>query len=605
MNGKDIFLGMRYVENALIEEAEFGEYHAETWETRKGRRSFRRPLLVAAAIAMTLLLVGCGVAYVMHMQDLTVGDREAAAQEWFGAAGTNGTQITTEQVLTLSGVKGSPNYQAAQDWFNFLQSYDPDHEILLSLQGNRPQFPEKYAAYSVYSQEMVDKIDSITAAYGLELLGTPVKYRTAKTLLRYLGLESILSSGSTATVDSVSSYYYEGGGLHLDFNLRTAGEQGNWPYISLCSLTLSPKDRFAPNLIALNDTGDWKDWTYQTAAGDQVLILRSPSNQSAWIFCDRADTAISVQVESIHTAYSDQGQPESTPMTDRQLEQVADAIDFQMQPQPGDPALLEGTVAGVDPTAVSQTQNGVTIMVKTVETDGHFAYITLGVTAPEGTVLLEDPEGSVVSFGNQMQGFFSPKTQRVIDGGSEDIQLLDDGDGKDNTMDILIQEQRFFTDGEDAFAPGEPWTLYIEDLKVQVVDPEIWDFVTVWESQGAWQFDISFEDGDFRELEFIQEPVTAKAATGMDMNGNDVFEDVTIISFKLRTYSGTVTMEGMAHPCDLCDRRNEKYPYVVLKDGTRIRMDTTCQPQYEKPLPMDEIELLLLPDGTKLYPVGR
>ncbi len=40
---------------------------------RLKRRSLRRPLLVAAAIAAALLLVGCGIVYALRLQDMSIG----------------------------------------------------------------------------------------------------------------------------------------------------------------------------------------------------------------------------------------------------------------------------------------------------------------------------------------------------------------------------------------------------------------------------------------------------------------------------------------------------------------------------------------------------
>ena len=59
MTGKDIFLGLKYIDPNLVEEAEFGSFPKV--------RTLRRPLLVAAVIALTLLLVGCAVVYVLEL----------------------------------------------------------------------------------------------------------------------------------------------------------------------------------------------------------------------------------------------------------------------------------------------------------------------------------------------------------------------------------------------------------------------------------------------------------------------------------------------------------------------------------------------------------
>lgn len=67
MNGKNMIWGLTYVSSSIIEEAEYGEFPIgaeKSIRKEKTRRMFRRPFLVAALIALTVLLVGCAVAYV-------------------------------------------------------------------------------------------------------------------------------------------------------------------------------------------------------------------------------------------------------------------------------------------------------------------------------------------------------------------------------------------------------------------------------------------------------------------------------------------------------------------------------------------------------------
>ena len=67
MNGKDIFLGLKYVGEDLIEEAETSQLSVQA-NQKNTHRKIRRPLLIAALIALMLLLVGCAVVYVLKMQ---------------------------------------------------------------------------------------------------------------------------------------------------------------------------------------------------------------------------------------------------------------------------------------------------------------------------------------------------------------------------------------------------------------------------------------------------------------------------------------------------------------------------------------------------------
>ena len=77
MNGKDIFLGLKYVGDDLIEKAEYGQFptKAEHTATQKKRMSIRRPFLIAAIIALLMMLVGCAVVYVLSMQEIKLGER--------------------------------------------------------------------------------------------------------------------------------------------------------------------------------------------------------------------------------------------------------------------------------------------------------------------------------------------------------------------------------------------------------------------------------------------------------------------------------------------------------------------------------------------------
>ena len=177
MNGKDIFLGLRHIDDDIIEEAEFG-----TFPIKQLHRTIRRPLLVAAVIALTLLLVGCAVVYVLCMQDLKVGQQEVV--EFVYEVDPDTKQVVddlvqkpvTKQVLTLAGLKGTPNYQAAREWFDFKQNYVPQGEIL--------KFPEEYASYSISTQEMKDKLDGILQKYDLKLIGKTLPFTTEEQVCR-------------------------------------------------------------------------------------------------------------------------------------------------------------------------------------------------------------------------------------------------------------------------------------------------------------------------------------------------------------------------------------------------------------------------------------
>ena len=112
-------------------------------------------------------------------------------------------------ILSLSGFSGTPEKQAVAEWQYFLNSYDNDYQILNTI-GNKPTgLEEKYGLYYVYTQEMADKLEEITAKYGLklhnELTVVPGTWNRA--------------AGGTFLPEIIQGFYgymYEDGSFHFD-----------------------------------------------------------------------------------------------------------------------------------------------------------------------------------------------------------------------------------------------------------------------------------------------------------------------------------------------------------------------------------------------------
>ena len=155
MNGKELLLGLSYISPKYIEEA-------KNYSASQKRIRFRKPLLIAAVIALTLLLVGCAVVYVLRLQDMAFGQETQEAFEG---------DIRNRTLLSLQGVKGTPGYQATKEWYEWLQTYDTDMSIYHSEEAFSEDFGDDYYAYNLYTREMKDKLDEICAKYHLNLLG--------------------------------------------------------------------------------------------------------------------------------------------------------------------------------------------------------------------------------------------------------------------------------------------------------------------------------------------------------------------------------------------------------------------------------------------------
>ncbi len=590
------------------------QYILEAMETKQARRtlSFKRIVLIAAAVIMAMALVGCGIVYILKMQDLKLDEGLVDRERWDQEKQTVVTQTVPQQVLTLSGLKGSPNYQAAQEWYEFEKTYDPDHQIFYAQADDPFEPAREYDFYGPYTQEMVDKIDEICAKYGLKLIGERVKAQTSDDMQEYLGIETVLLADAPATAIDPTAEYYEDGYFRSDFSISMEPGEGVWPYQTLMGYLYSPKDCFNDDLFKLGGS-DWQERNYITKSGHEVLILRSPTVWESWVFCDMPDATITIRMETIHEVYTDEhGYQEviQTPMTDAQLDQILDTINFDLELRPGEPSILEGQKASA---TMSQTSNGYTVTVKDVFTDGYRILLKLGITAPvdvdlEQYLKADSLSDARLDFGDHIK--LSSDSLPMPNYGGGTMGASPDDDGKANTVDYCIDmEAGSYAKDSMPYPQGGKVNLLLNGLIVEVWNDELIQMETLLEIDGVWNFDITLENGDWREIEFVSQPITTIGTTGWDASGNDVFEDVTITSLKLRALGGDYYGDWELGQPAIYDVRNDKFPTLTLKDGSTIQLINGLEPyrnagdEYQR-IPLDEIETLTLIDGTVLTPVS-
>lgn len=606
MKGEDLFRGLSYVNSEFIEEA-------ETVTQLKGERkilSLRRPVLVAAMIALLLMLVGCAVVYVLSMKEMEIGQQQAYYDAFeydpdTGAAVAYlGQEAVTEQVFTLAGIKGSPNYQAAQEWFAFKQEYDPDLSITAELHrnGTVPEFPAEYAAYNIYSQEMKDKLDEILEKYGLKLIGSMIPFKTEELTLKALGLEDIVAPGSEASMDLDFAAYQECGNLNMDFDLILPDGSS-----SRCHIFYMHKDAFTEDVISLSELETWEEWNYTTASGADVLIFRSPEDWRGFIFCDMPKYTVTLRFTFIDEQYTTDitGKTfhEQEFMTDPQIEALADAIDFSIEPR-----LIDGWEELTDQTSgAGEVIGGYSIGLKSIYSDGNNAVITLGVTAPEGVDLLKHKGYPLSLTHSNRWGFFEQVTEGSsnVSGG---YRSEDDGDGKANTQNIVLEysagtEQ--MRSGEKPFAEGKVWNIYWQDICAMYLNEATDEPVEYLLAEGTWSIDVVFENVVTQELELITEPVPAKAAYGWDLQGNDMYQDTFITSVILRPMSASILCDLESIAPDFLTV-GDRCVYVVMNNGSRVAFygnsgGSGIQTlQTDTPIDLEQVSSMLLPDGTVL-----
>lgn len=603
MNSKDLIQSMNYVGEDLVNEAEYGKFRTHSQSSEPVRRRLNRPLLIAALIGLMVFLMGCAV-YVLKMQNLNLGQQEVTydvfdddTMEYLGQ------ETYTQEVFTLAGLEGTPGYLASMEWFDFKQSYDPDYRILETVKGNYPEFPAEYDAYGLYSQEMKDALDAILQKHSLKPMGTRLEFRTLRNMLSALDIEKFQTAENRVTTNVDMGYCYENGNFGLTLNFTWPESAENELDATWGNLRWNRNDCFSDDLFAIRETPDWREWNYRTVSGTDVMIIRADSDWRGWIICKRNDGILSLQVETRQDAWNNvdgKTWADERFLTDKQMEQLADAIDFGIQPR----IATREDVANEPAAPGAATQDGYTLKVKSVETDGWIARITLSVTAPEGTVISRNPnpgfEDKSYHIGGANLDTFNPAVGRDTSG-SGGWNVQEDGDGLDNTQDLVMEARYSMEDGSAPFASGKTWTIHFEDLVGSYWDSQNSRNVEEQLATGEWMFEIVFDDtnGDYREIELLTAPITAGVSTGWKPDGTDVVEDVTITSIKLRKYSLTITHDGPEYT-DFSYINGQKM-CAVMKDGSTIEILGTGRVyQAYGEIGFEQLDYIQLADGSKL-----
>ena len=574
MNGQEIFLGLSYISRKYIEEAE-----TETVSGGAGKaHRIRRPFLLAAVIALLLLLVGCAAVYVLKMEHVKISSgtdqRDYSLVDGVYVKDPHTVSTTT---LSMAGLKGSNAYKACADFY----AYETELRASASASGD----------WTGYDDAINAKAQELAEQYGLKPEGQPLTFRTTRNLCNALGVERFVRNSQDVSIDVDQGFCRDSGNFFVLLRFAFPEDQGYEVTYTSGALYWNRQDTFSREYFTLEDRGDWVERNYTTSAGNTVLILTSPSQERGYILCNRGDALMTVWLDANPELLSEDAgvvSAEYLHMTDAQLNMVADALDFAIQPN-------IPTQADVDAQATppqEATQNGYTLKLKSVETDGYVARVVVGITAPEDIVLSAEKP---LRFAN-WRGMLVPADGSEAAFGP--VNTLDDGDGKANTIDVLLTQSVTAKNTDAPFAAGSTWTLYLVDLVYSSTDETL--------TEGEWQFPISFgaDNCDDRELELLTSPILMKAGTGWLPDGTDVVMEFPVSSFKLRKFSSKIVRDTAA---ETEEQRAESYTdfygwnghfiCVVMKDGTRIEL---WDQENDSAIDLTQVDYVLLPDGTKL-----
>ena len=347
MNGQEIFLGLSYISRKYIEEAE-----TETVSGGAGKaHRIRRPFLLAAVIALLLLLVGCAAVYVLKMEHVKISSgtdqRDYSLVDGVYVKDPHTIDTTT---LSMAGLKGSNAYKACADFY----AYETEVRASISIDDSGTD----------YRSAMDAKAKELAEQYGLKPEGQRLKFRTTRNMCDALGVERFARDNPDVSADITGGECYDTGNFSLYIDFRFPEDAGYEMCNTTGFLRWNRQDCFSQDYITLDDSGDWVERNYTTSSGSNVLILTSPSQEGGYILCDRGEALMSLALDVNPEFLSEEDagvfSANYLHLTDRQLELVADSIDFAIHPN-------IPTQADVDAQAEipnEATQDGYTLEVK-------------------------------------------------------------------------------------------------------------------------------------------------------------------------------------------------------------------------------------------------
>lgn len=321
MNGKDLLSGMNYVNSKYIEEAETAVFEEHR------RLSLKRPLLIAAIVAMMLLLVGCAVVYALRLQDMSIG-QETYTQSFDDQGKAIEPIEKTRDILTLYGHSGDAIQLALTEWYEFLATYDPDGE-LMDDNPDHPEIPNQYEyTYGCYTQDMVNKVNEIAEKHNLKLLEEwiPFQQYQSDIFLEESGIGSFLLPDCGAEVTHLAGMYYPPYNFDMDFELSTDKLEGKLWVTAL----YARKDYFPKNIPGGMDLSLYEQWDYTSSDGTALLLALSSKGQGFII----AEPDNAMLIYSIDGNFSGSAYPTANEiMTKAQLESVASLFDYSIKPE--------------------------------------------------------------------------------------------------------------------------------------------------------------------------------------------------------------------------------------------------------------------------------
>ncbi len=322
----------------------------EAASVKPRRKSLSRNRIALAAViaALSLLLVGCAAVY-FWLQDMSIA-KETYTQEMDDQGHYVEPSEKVRDIITLYGHSGSPIQQAAREWYEFTQTYDPGQ---LTNDPDLPDIPNNYEyIYNCWNQTMMDKLDEVVSKYDLKLLEErfPVQSWSSDIAIEGMGLTGLYRPEARVEAKPVQGMLHAPGNFRLYIGFTLTGQEALWTTPVSGNMRYSRKDYFPEPLYASFEEEQFQQWDYTSADGTKLLLALSNTGYG-YIIADLPDATIDItlSISLNHQMYEGTRAP-----TREVLEQMADVFDYSIRPQIADPDALREALTAADEAELAQ-----------------------------------------------------------------------------------------------------------------------------------------------------------------------------------------------------------------------------------------------------------
>lgn len=330
MKGKDIMKGMNFIGSDLIENGEMGKFPESERQDPpaepKPRRAvrIRRPVLVAAVIALMVFLVGCTAVVLLRLDKLRIAQEPYVSKTRYSEDGTK--ILPTEKLrgtYILAG-ENSKTRQALLAWEAFLQEFDPD--------GAKQRAAWDSGDTSEYDQALLTKEEEICKTYGLGRTGEAViiQQQDADLFRQLMGVDTLLKPDGALEGELDGGHFYACGNFFACYpNMLLKDADSGEDLTFWMNYVYRDNGYFArDSRLTIQNEEAVQEWNHTLPGGETVLVVMDAEGDS-YILYDRGDAFITVVVRNVGPNWDNPADV----MTHRDMERIADSLIFTPKPE--------------------------------------------------------------------------------------------------------------------------------------------------------------------------------------------------------------------------------------------------------------------------------